>query len=178
VRPDPSKGSGFGGEAHGARGSLGLEGIAPGIAKKIDREGEGLVPRARVSRVRAGNRSKWRWDMERKVKATVLVDADVLSQVKRLVGKGRYRSLNACVNEALRVFLDRERRVRLESEMEEASRDEMFLADIKASMEDFKYADAETARRLKRNFHATPAGCGGNHSSWLIRSELLIRPDS
>jgi len=91
----------------------------------------------------------WRWDVERKVKATVLVDADVLSQVKRLVGKGRYRSLNACVNEALRVFLDRERRVRLESEMEEASRDEMFLADIKASMEDFKYADAETARRLR-----------------------------
>jgi Arc/MetJ-type ribon-helix-helix transcriptional regulator len=106
------------------------------------------------------------------------VDADVLSQVKRLVGKGRYRSLNACVNEALRVFLDRERRVRLESEMEEASRDEMFLADIKASMENFKYADAETARRLKRNFQATPAGCGGNHSFWLIRSELLIRPDS
>jgi len=65
--------------------------------------------------------------VERKVKATVLVDADVLSQVKRLVGKGRYRSLNACVNEALRAFLEHERRVGLESEMEEASRDEMFL---------------------------------------------------
>ena len=87
--------------------------------------------------------------MERKAKATVLVDAHILSEVKRLVGKGRYRSLNACVNEALRVFLAHERRGRLEREMEEASRDEMFLADIKAAMQDFRYADAETARRLR-----------------------------
>ncbi len=36
----------------------------------------------------------------------------------------------------------------VEEAMEEASRDERFLSDIKATMEDFRYADAETARRL------------------------------
>ncbi len=87
--------------------------------------------------------------MERKAKATVLVDARLLDEARRLVGKGKYRSLNACVNEALRTLLAHERSVHLLREMEEASRDEMFLADIKATMEDFKYADAETARRLR-----------------------------
>jgi len=87
--------------------------------------------------------------MERKTKTTILVETNLLNEVKRLVGKGGYRSLNACLHEALRLFLERESRVRLEKEMEEASRDEMFLADIKATMEDFKYADAETARRLR-----------------------------
>lgn len=86
--------------------------------------------------------------MERKTKATVLVEERLLAEVKRLVGRGEYRSLNACVNEALRMLLAYEHRSRLEREMEEASRDEMFLTDIKATMEDFKYVDAETARRL------------------------------
>jgi hypothetical protein len=87
--------------------------------------------------------------MERKRKVTLLVEDRLLTEAKRFVGKGGYRSLNACVNEALRMFLIYERRVRLQKEMEEASRDEMFLSDIKAVMEDFKYVDAETARRLK-----------------------------
>jgi Arc/MetJ-type ribon-helix-helix transcriptional regulator len=87
--------------------------------------------------------------VERKTKATVLVEERLFTEVKRLVGKGGYRSLNACVNEALRMLLAHERRLRLEMEMEEASRDEIFLADIKATMEDFKHADAESARRLR-----------------------------
>ena len=87
--------------------------------------------------------------MERKTKTTVLVETHLLNGVKRLVGKGGYRSVNACVNEALRLLLERESRERLEREMEEASRDELFLADIKATMGDFKYADAATARRLR-----------------------------
>ncbi|MBI4736407.1 MAG: hypothetical protein HY766_10200 [candidate division NC10 bacterium] len=87
--------------------------------------------------------------MERKAKVTVLVDGHILTEVKRFVGQGGYRSLNACVNEALRMLLAHARHVPLEKEMEEASRDEMFLGDIKATMEDFKHADAETARRLR-----------------------------
>jgi len=86
--------------------------------------------------------------MERKAKVTVMVEERLLADVKRLVGKEGYRSFNACVNEALRMLLAHEWRSRLEREMEEAGRDEMFLSDIKATMEDFKYADAETARRL------------------------------
>ena len=88
--------------------------------------------------------------MKRKTRATVLADTEVLNEVKRLVARGQYRSLDACINEALRMLLAHGRRIRLEREMEQASRDAMFLADIKASMEDFKYADAETARRLSR----------------------------
>lgn len=87
--------------------------------------------------------------MHRKSKVTVVVDETLIAQLRRLVGTGGYRSLSACVNEALRVFLARERRARLGREMEEASRDEMFLADIQETMEDFKYADAETARGMK-----------------------------
>ncbi len=87
--------------------------------------------------------------MERKRKATVLVEERVLTEVKRLVGPAGYRSLNACVNEALRRFVAHERRLRLAEEMQAASRDEMFMADIKATMEDFKYADADAARRLR-----------------------------
>jgi Arc/MetJ-type ribon-helix-helix transcriptional regulator len=79
--------------------------------------------------------------VERKAKVTLMVEERLLTDVKRLIGKGGYRSLNACVNEALRMLLAHERRSRLEREMEEASRDEMFLSDIKATMEDFKYAD-------------------------------------
>lgn len=88
--------------------------------------------------------------MKRKTKATVLVDTEVLNEVKRLIARGEYRSLNACLNEALRMLLAHGRRLRLEREMERASRDATFLADIKATMEDFKYADTETARRLSR----------------------------
>ena len=86
--------------------------------------------------------------MESKTKVTVLVEERLLTEVKRLVGTGGYRSLNACINEALRMLLGHEERSRREREMEEASRDEKFLADIKATMEDFKHVDAETARRL------------------------------
>ena len=86
---------------------------------------------------------------KKKRKVTVLVEERLLTEAKRLVGKGGYRSMNACVNEALRVFLAQECRARLEKAMEAASRDEMFLSDIKATMEDFKYVDAETARRLR-----------------------------
>ena len=86
--------------------------------------------------------------MESKTKVTVLVEERLLAEAKRLVGKGGYRSLNACINEALRMLLGREERSRREREMEEASHDEKFLADIKATMEDFKHVDAETARRL------------------------------
>ncbi len=86
--------------------------------------------------------------MERKTKVTVLVDDRILTEMKWLVGQRGYRSLNACVNEALRVLLAHERHARLAKEMEEASRDERFLVDIKATMEDFTVADAEAARRL------------------------------
>ncbi len=87
--------------------------------------------------------------MERKTKITVMVEESLLAEARRLVGKGGYRSMNACLNEALRLLVAQERRSRLEKAMEEASRDEMFLSDIKATMEDFKYVDAETARRLR-----------------------------
>ena len=77
--------------------------------------------------------------MERKAKATVLVNGHILSEVKRLVGQGGYRSLNACVNEALRMLLAHERRARLEKEMEEGSRGEVFLGGIKTTIEDFQH---------------------------------------
>jgi Arc/MetJ-type ribon-helix-helix transcriptional regulator len=86
--------------------------------------------------------------VERKTKVTVVVEENLLAEAKKLVATGGYRSLNACVNDALRVLLLQKRRARLEEAMEEASRDERFLSDIKATMEDFRYADAETARRL------------------------------
>ena len=87
--------------------------------------------------------------MERKMKVTVLVEERLLIATKRLVGKGRYRSLDECVNEALHTLLIQEGRRGLGKEMEMASRDEMFLADIQRTMEDFKYADAETAKGMK-----------------------------
>ncbi len=88
--------------------------------------------------------------MKRKQKTTVSLEEHILAEVRRLVGKGGYRSLSACLNEALRVFLNQERRRRLDAEMDKASRDEMFLADIQRTMEDFKYVDAETARRMEK----------------------------
>ncbi len=87
--------------------------------------------------------------MERKTKITVMVEVSLLTEARRLVSKGAYRSVNACLNEALRLLFAQERRASLEKAMEDASRDEMFLSDIKATMEDFKYVDAETARRLR-----------------------------
>jgi Arc/MetJ-type ribon-helix-helix transcriptional regulator len=91
-----------------------------------------------------------RWIVKRNQKTTVSVEEHILAEVRRLVGKGRYRSLSACVNEALRVFLAEERRRRHEAEMGEAGRDEMFITDIQATMDYFKYVDAETARRMEQ----------------------------
>jgi Arc/MetJ-type ribon-helix-helix transcriptional regulator len=91
-----------------------------------------------------------RWIVERKQKTTVSLEEHILAQVRQLICKGGYPSLSACVNEALRVFLAQERRRRVEGAMEEASRDEMFLADLQRTVEDFKYVGAETARRYRR----------------------------
>jgi Arc/MetJ-type ribon-helix-helix transcriptional regulator len=78
------------------------------------------------------------------------MDETLVAQVRQWVRKGGNRSLDACVNEALRMLVDRERHAYLERELEQASQDAMFLADIKATMQDFKYVDAETARRMEK----------------------------
>jgi Arc/MetJ-type ribon-helix-helix transcriptional regulator len=91
-----------------------------------------------------------RWIVKRKQRTTVSLEEHFLAEVRRLVAKGGYRSLSACLNEALRVFLNQERHRRIDAEMEKASRDEMFLADMQRTMEEFKYADAETARTIEK----------------------------
>ncbi len=87
--------------------------------------------------------------MKRNRITTVSAEEHILAEGRRSVGEGGYRSLSACVSKALRAFLAEERRRRLEVEMEEASHDEMFLADIQRTMGYFKHADAETARRME-----------------------------
>ena len=88
--------------------------------------------------------------MKKKPRGRSRVDRDLWSEVDRLLGKGRPRSLRACTDQAMRKLVGHERRIDLQTEMEEASCDKMFIADIRATMKDFKYLDAETARRMEK----------------------------
>jgi hypothetical protein len=81
-------------------------------------------------------------------KATFSLPADVLAAVDHAVSEGAAPSKNAFVEQALVQRLDDLRRERRRERWLQAASDPLFMKDVADVEADFRYADAETARRI------------------------------
>jgi len=79
-------------------------------------------------------------------KTTYVLDESTLDQVKEVVGRGRYKSMNAFVEAAIKDELEKIKKEELQEAILEAGRDPLFLADIGEVGDDFRYADFEETR--------------------------------
>jgi len=83
-----------------------------------------------------------------KKKVTFSLGGDILAEMKELVQAKEACSQNRFVEEALREYIEKTRREILRREFAQASRDPLFLSDIKQVEEDFSRADAETSQMI------------------------------
>lgn len=81
-------------------------------------------------------------------KATFVLPAQVLEEIRRVVKLGLANSASALVREALELRLRELWEEQLRQEFATAARDPAFLADIDDTMAAFHSADAETARMI------------------------------
>ncbi len=77
-------------------------------------------------------------------KATFLLPARLLEEVKAVVSEGSFRSVNAFVEQALSDLLQRVRQEQRRRAYAQASEDPLFLADLKAVGAAFETADEES----------------------------------
>jgi len=80
-------------------------------------------------------------------KATFVLDEQMMKRAKEYVEKGRFKSMNALVETAIRDELDAIRKDQIRKEITQAGRDPMFLADIEEIERDFQHADFEERER-------------------------------
>ena len=78
-----------------------------------------------------------------KKKVTFSLSEDVVLEMKKLIERKQSGSQNKFVEEALREYIRRMRLEMLRREMVEASRDPLFLEDIRQAEKDFSRVDAE-----------------------------------
>jgi len=84
--------------------------------------------------------------MKEKLKnATFSLSVESIDNLRKAVKEGYAKSLNSAVREAVELYTAKISKEALKKEMETASRDPLFLKDIKESMDDFKTSDKETA---------------------------------
>lgn len=81
-------------------------------------------------------------------KATFVLPAQVLAEIRQMVQLGLAASASALVRDALERRLKDLRDEQLRREFVAAARDPAFLADLDESMVAFHSADAETARLI------------------------------
>lgn len=79
-------------------------------------------------------------------KATFVIDEHVISEAKEIVEKGVFRSMNAFVESALRDEIEKIKREQIRNAINDASRDPLFLKDLREIEEDFRYSDIEEGR--------------------------------
>jgi hypothetical protein len=84
-----------------------------------------------------------------KKKSTYFIREDLLSEIKQMVPFTGLRSQNAFVEEALRSYVDSLKRENLRTQYLKASKDPLFLADVKEIESDFGVVDAESAKMTK-----------------------------
>ena len=82
-------------------------------------------------------------------KVTLSLDAGLLQQVRKLVQVGEAKSQSQFFEEALRTKLRQIEWEKWCKEMEEASKDPLFLADQEEIDRGFAYADAESAQMIE-----------------------------
>jgi len=77
------------------------------------------------------------------VKATFILDEEVVEKGRALVKEKRFKSMNAFVEKAIRDELSILGRQEIKKALLEASQDPLFLADIKEIEKDFAHSDFE-----------------------------------
>ncbi len=82
-------------------------------------------------------------------KVTVSLDAKLVEQLRKLVLAGEAKSQSEFFEEALRTKLRRIEWGKWCQEMEDASKDPLFLADQAEIDREFAYADAESAKMIE-----------------------------
>ena len=81
-------------------------------------------------------------------KVTFALSEELLGELKAAASSAEGRSQNALVEAALREYLRKLKREQVRKAFYEASRDPLFLADVESADQDFRHADAETARMI------------------------------
>jgi Arc/MetJ-type ribon-helix-helix transcriptional regulator len=76
-------------------------------------------------------------------KTTFVIKDDIIIQVKEAVKEGYFKSLTSFVENAIKSELEKIKKEKIKKEILEASKDPLFLSDIREIEEDFKYADFE-----------------------------------
>jgi Arc/MetJ-type ribon-helix-helix transcriptional regulator len=74
-------------------------------------------------------------------KATFVLNENLLDQARQAVDDGRFKSLNAFMETAVKDELDNLKKEKIRQAILEASQDPLFLADIEEVEKDFKFAD-------------------------------------
>jgi len=76
-------------------------------------------------------------------KTTFIIKEEIISQVREAVKTGTYNSMTSFVENALKKEIENLKKEKIKKQLEAASKDPLFLADIKKVEEDFKYSDFE-----------------------------------
>jgi len=80
------------------------------------------------------------------VRKTVAIRDDLFHNLESNHIISQFQSFSELVSNALQLLIEKQKKERYKSAMIEASRDEMYLHDMKTIEEDFQYADFETTR--------------------------------
>ena len=74
---------------------------------------------------------------------TFALPVTMMDEIRQLAKKQRHSSINSLVREALERYLEEKRREEIRQDMLEASRDPLFLADVKNCAAAFRHTDRE-----------------------------------
>ena len=81
------------------------------------------------------------------VKATFILDEEIMEKGRALVKEKRFKSMNAFVEKAIRDKLDALDKEEIKKALLEASKDPLFLADIRDIERDFAHVDFEKVEK-------------------------------
>lgn len=76
-------------------------------------------------------------------KTTFVIKDEIVMQVKEAVREGYYKSMTDFVENAIKNKLNDIKKEKIRQEIIKASKDPLFLSDIKEIEKDFKYTDFE-----------------------------------
>jgi hypothetical protein len=79
------------------------------------------------------------------VKATFVIDDDVLQDAREFVKKNHLKSLSAFVERSIREELLRMRQEKIRNALLSAGNDQLFMADVMEIQQAFEHADHEAA---------------------------------
>ena len=81
------------------------------------------------------------------VKATFILDEEIMERGRSLVRDRQFKSMNAFVEKAIRDELAVLAKRKIKGALLEASKDPLFMADIKEIEKDFLFSDFEKAEK-------------------------------